>query len=165
MRKWSVLLTVVLAGCGPDSSVPESAGGGTAVAEGTVRQVGSAPVATTRIETEDGPVVVVGPLALELARASGAVARVHGSASGSGGPDTIRAVKYELVSVDGLSPLVGVLGLTDGRLTVATEYGQRVGLDGASDRMRSAVGSKIWVTTSDDGRSVVRWGILRQREN
>ena len=165
MRAYLLLLTVVLMGCRPDPSVPESTGAGTAVvAEGTVRQVGSAPNAATRIETEEGPVVVVGPLTMEIARAIGAVARVHGVVSGSSGSDTIRAETYELVSVDGLSPLVGILGLAGGKLTVATGYGQRVEIAGASDRMRSAVGSKIWVTTRDDGRSVVRWGILRQRD-
>jgi hypothetical protein len=164
MIRRSVLLVAVLVGCGPESAVPESAGTGTLVVEGTVRQVGSTPSAATRIETGDGPVVVVGPLAAEIARASGAVARIQGTDPGGGTADTIRAVNYELVSVDGLSPLVGILALEDGVVAVGTEDGRRVELVGASDRLRSAAGSKVWVTTRDDGRTVVRWGILRASE-
>ena len=68
---------------------------------------------------------------------------------------------YELVSVDGLSPLVGMLELEDGDLVLRKENGQRVELTGGSARMREAAGSKVWVTTRDDGRSIVRWGILK----
>ncbi len=86
MRELPVLLAVmVVVGCGSESSVPESDGAQERVAEervaeGTIRQVGSAPNAVTRIETVDGPIVVVGPLALEIARASGGVGRVYGTA-------------------------------------------------------------------------------------
>ena len=168
MKAWTGMLVVALAplgasGCGGNSSVPESAEAGELVAEGTVRQVGSAPTVTTRIETGDGPIVVVGPLASEIARAAGAVARVHGISPGDSGPKAIRAESYNLVSVDGLSPLVGVLELEDDRIVLRTEDGQGVELIGGSARMREATGSKVWVTTRDDGRSIVRWGILREQ--
>lgn len=165
MRELSVLLAVmVVVGCGSESSVPESDGAEERVAEGTIRQVGSAPNAVTRIETVDGPIVVVGPLGLEIARAAGAVARVHGTASASGASDTIQAARYELVSVDGLRPLVGNLDLRDGSVVLETKDGRQVELLGGSDRMRAAAGSKVWITTRDDGRSIVRWGILSTPE-
>lgn len=165
MNRWSLLVTAALgmAGCGRESPVPDASGSGERVAEGTIRQVGGAPNATTRIETGAGPVVVIGPLSLEIARAAGAVARVTGPATGDVASDTIRAEAYHLVSVDGMSPLVGVLALDDGSLMLATDSGRQVDLIGGTNRMREAVGSKIWVTTREDGRSVVRWGILREQ--
>lgn len=166
MRILLVLVGVMfVAGCGSDSSVPESDGSKERVAQGTIRQVGSTPNTTTRIETEDGTVVVVGPLGLEIARAAGAVVRVHGTSIAAGTPDTIRVEKYELLSVDGLTPLVGILDQEDHRLVLDTQDGGRVELVGGSDRMRAAAGSKIWVTTRDDGRSLVRWGILSGRDD
>ncbi len=115
----------------------------------------------TRLETEDGPIVLVGPLAAELARAAGAVARVRGTSAGADAPAAIRVEAYELVSADGLSPLVGMLELEEGELVLRKENGQRIELTGGSARMREAAGSKVWITTRDDGRSIVRWGILQ----
>jgi len=150
-----------VAGCGGNSSVPDSGGQDERVAEGTIRQTGGSPNVETRLETEDGPIVLVGPLAAELARAAGAVASVRGTSAGEDAPDAIRVEEYELVSVDGLIPLVGMLELEDGDLVLRKENGQRVELTGGSERMREAAGSKVWVTTRDDGRSIVRWGILK----
>jgi hypothetical protein len=106
---------------------------------------------------------VIGPLALEIARAAGAVARVTGPATGDSEADTIRAEAYQLVSVDGMSPLVGVLAVDAGSLILVMDSGRQVNLIGGSARMREATGSKVWVTTRDDGRSIVRWGILIDR--
>ena len=165
MNRWLLLVTAALgmAACGREPPSPDASGSGERVAGGTIRQVGSAPNATTRIETGAGPVVVIGPLALEIARAAGAVARVTGPATGDSAAVTIRAEAYHLMSVDGISPLVGVLALDAGSLVLAADSGGRVDLIGGSARMREAVGSKVWVTTRDDGRSIVRWGILRER--
>jgi len=157
-----VLATAALStsGCGADSSVPESDAAAERVVEGTIRQVGGAPVARTQIETETGPIVIAGPLALEIARAAGAVARVHGTSGVDNAPDVIQANTYELLSVDGLTPLVGLLDLDDRNLVLRTADGLRAELIGGSARMREAAGSKVWVTTRDDGVSIVRWGIL-----
>lgn len=165
MNRWPLLVTAALgmAACGREPPVPDASGSGKRVAEGTIRQVGSAPSVTTRIETGAGSVVVIGPLALEIARAAGALARVTGSATGDGEADTIRAEAYQLVSVDGMSPLVGVLAVDAGSLILVMDSGRQVDLIGGSARMREATGSKVWVTTRDDGRSIVRWGILIER--
>lgn len=157
----SVIAALGVVGCGGNSSVPDSGRPEERVAEGTIRQTGGSPNVETRLETEDGPIVLVGPLAAELARAAGAVARVRGASAAENAPDAIRVEAYELVSVDGLSPLVGMLELEDGDLALRKESGQRVELTGGSARMREAAGSKVWVTTRDDGRSIVRWGILK----
>ena len=149
------------AGCGGNSSVPDTGGPEERVAEGTIRQTGGAPNVETRLETDDGSIVLVGPLAAELARAAGAVARVRGISAGDDAPEAIQVDQYDLVSVDGLSPLVGMLDLEEGDLALRTEDGRNVELTGGSARMREASGSKVWVTTRDDGRSIVRWGILK----
>ena len=156
-----VVSALGVAGCGGNSSVPDSGGPEERIAEGTIRQTGGSPNVETRLETEDGPIVLVGPLAAELARAAGAVARVRGTSAGEDAPDTMRVEAYELVSVDGLSPLVGQLEVEDGDLALRKADGSQVELMGGSARMREAAGSKVWVTTRDDGRSIVRWGILR----
>jgi hypothetical protein len=156
-----VIAALGATGCGGNSSVPESGGQDERVVEGTIRQTGGTPNVETRLETEDGPIVLVGPLAAELARAAGAVAEVRGTSAGEAAPDAMRVEAYELVSVDGLSPLVGMLELEDEDLALRKENGQRVELTGGSARMREAAGSKVWITTRDDGRSIVRWGILK----
>jgi hypothetical protein len=156
-----VIAALGATGCGGNSSVPESGGQDERVVEGTIRQTGGTPNVSTRLETKDGPIILVGPLAAELARAAGAVAEVRGTSAGEAAPDAMRVEAYELVSVDGLSPLVGMLELEDEDLALRKENGQRVELTGGSARMREAAGSKVWVTTRDDGRSIVRWGILK----
>ena len=156
-----VIAALGVVGCGGNSSVPEPGGQEERVVEGTIRQTGGTPNVSTRLETKAGPIVLVGPLAAELARAAGAVARVSGISAGEDAPDAIQVEAYELVSVDGLSPLVGMLELEDGDLALRKADGQRVDLTGGSARMREAAGSKVWVTTRDDGRSIVRWGILK----
>ncbi len=140
--------------------MPESAGQNGRVVQGTIRQVGGAPNVSTRLETEDGPVLLRGPLSVEIARAAGAVARVRGT-TGDDDPDVIQVERYELVSVDGLSPLVGMLEWEDGALVLQAGEEIRVELAGGTDRMREASGSRVWVTTREDGRTIIRWGILR----
>lgn len=156
-----VIAALGATGCGGNSSVPESGGPDEWITEGTIRQVGSSPNVSTRLETKDGPIILVGPLAAELARAAGAVAEVRGTSADRDAPGSMRVEAYELVSVDGLNPLVGQLEVEDGDLALRKADGSQVELLGGSARMREAAGSKVWITTRDDGRSIVRWGILQ----
>lgn len=150
----------VTAGCGGSSAVPESTDRVERVVQGTIRQVGGTPNVSTRIETEGESVVLVGDLAVELARAAGAVARVYG-ATVADDRNRIRVHSYELVSVDGRTPLVGILDTLRGAVVLRADDGTDAELAGGTARMREAAGSRIWVTTREDERTIVRWGILR----
>ncbi|MGW8283167.1 MAG: hypothetical protein ACWGON_07695 [Gemmatimonadota bacterium] len=163
--RWVVLAALagtapVAAGCGGGSAVPESTGRMERVVQGTIRQVGGMPNVSTRIETGVESVVLVGELAVELARAAGAVARVYGTTVADGA-DRIQVQSYELLSVDGRTPLVGVLDTYNGAIVLRDDDGTVAELAGGTARMREAAGSRVWVTTREDGRTIVRWGILR----
>ncbi len=135
------------------------------VVEGTIRQVGALPNVVTRLETDSGAVLLAGPLSEELARAAGAVARIRGQRAEGRAPPAIRVLSYELREVDGLTPRVGVLELQGGELLLRQRSGLRLVLEGGTSRMRDAAGSKVWVTTREDGRTIIRWGILAPRSS
>lgn len=151
---------VALAACG--GSAPDSGPGDDRdrTAVGTIRQTGAIPIPDTRLETAEGAIVLVGPLAAELARVAGAEVLVRGTVSAGADPPTIRVSDYEIRDVDGLRPFVGLLEERNGTLVLRTERGEERTLTGSSERMRRAAGSRVWVTTRGDEGGVVRWGIL-----
>lgn len=131
--------------------------------EGVVRQVGSTPFPRTVVEGDTASATLTGPLAGELARAAGAVARVTGRRVEGDRPGrTLRVEGYDLLSVDGEEPRVGVL-----RHEAGTGYRLETGEEGSialravSAGLGSAVGGKVWVVLGEGG-AVQRYGILRE---
>ena len=161
---WRVLVlahAAALAACGGSTPDPGPGEDRDRTAVGTIRQTGAIPTPDTRLETAAGAIVLVGPLAAELARVAGAEVLVRGSVASGADPPTIRVSEYEIRDVDGLRPIVGMLEVRNGALVLRTEDGEERAITGTSERMLRAAGSRVWVTTRGDGSGVVRWGILR----
>lgn len=151
-------------------------GGGTTAEDGTaaappdtvrgiVRQVGSVPFLMTVVQGED-TAAVEGALEEEISRLVGARVAVFGQRLEGRFPGpTVRAAGYEILSVDGERPTVGILRRESGStyLDLAGEAG-RTELSSVPEGLMRHVGAKVWVITSDEGGAVLRYGILRPAE-
>ena len=187
----SVLVCAILASCGgaPEDAAPATAGadrgeaaepaeGGTDTAtegggeapEGTSLLEFTGPVTSTGTEgmrmvnlrADDGSSVgLVGDLAAELARLSGAVVTVRGNDAPAPADRGLEVTEYEVVSVNGETPSVGVLERRDGVYWLGGVPGLQ--LLGVPDALAQAVGAKVWVTgsSSPDGLTVQSYGIIR----
>lgn len=159
------LAAAALAGCG-GSSPPDD--GSPAVAPpdsvtGTVRRVGSTPFSRTVVEGDD-TVTVTGPLEDEVSRLSGARVRVRGEISTGQYPGpTLEAAAYEILSVDGERPDVGLLRADGEGLYLEREGRESLRLRAVTSGLEGRVGAKVWVVTGEDG-VVRRYGILRPAE-
>lgn len=131
--------------------------------EGTVRQVGSTPFQRTVVEGDSVSATVTGPLAGELARLAGARVRVVGPpAEGELPGPAIRAESYEVLSVDGDEPVVGVLRHEAGAgYRIDTTGGDAVALRSVPPGLGAAAGGKVWVVLGEGG-AVLRYGVLRE---
>ncbi len=115
---------------------------------GIVRVVGSAPVNVQVIvvPAEGESVALAGPLVSEIRRLSGAEVEVWGTDDGRAvmGSRVIEATEYEVISVDGNPVVMGIVERGPrGDLVLRTETGDRVQIDGATDRFRE--GQKVWI--------------------
>lgn len=165
----AAVLALALAGaaCGvnraPGDGAPASDAAARDTVEGAVRQVGSTPFQRTVVEGEAASPAVTGPLAEELARLVGARVRVVGRpVDGEFPGPAIRVESYEVLSVDGDEPVVGILRHEAGAgYRVETDAGQAVALRSVPPGLGAAAGGKVWVVTGEDG-GVLRYGILRE---
>lgn len=155
---------LLLAACGAGRSSepgpPSPAAGDTL--EGTVRQVGSTPFTRTVVEGDTAGVAVTGPLAGELSRLVGARVRVAGSlVEGEAPGPALRVESYEVLSVDGDRPRVGILrhGPGDG-YRLETDAGD-VPLRAVPAGLGGVVGGKVWLVLGPEG-GVQRYGVLRE---
>lgn len=133
------------------------------VVEGTVRVVGNEPFSRAIVEPAEGePVVIEGPYRGELRRLAGAVVRVTGRLGEAGYPGRgLDASSYEIVSVDGDRPLLGVLGSDEAGFTIASPQGDTTRLAVVSDPLAAQRGALVWVVLDDRG-GVARYGVLRE---
>lgn len=157
-----IVTAAALAACGgsapPDDGSPAVTSPDTVT--GTVRQVGSTPFVRTVVEGSD-TVTVTGPVESEVSRLSGARVRVYGEISTGQFPGpTMEAVAYEILSVDGERPHVGVLRADGEGLYLEREGREPVRLRAVASGLEDRVGAKVWVVTGEDG-TVRRYGILR----
>lgn len=160
-----LLAAAALAGCGgsspPDDGSPTVAAPDSVT--GTVRRVGSTPFSRTVVEGDD-TVTVTGPVEDQVARLSGARVRVYGEMSTGQYPGpTLEATAYELLSVDGERPAVGVLRADGQGLYLEREGREPLRLRAVTSGLESRLGAKVWVVTGEDG-VVRRYGILRPAE-
>ena len=155
---------LLLAACGAGrSSEPgnaRQAAGDTL--EGTVRQVGSTPFTRTVVEGDTAGVTVTGPLAGELSRLVGARVRVAGSpVEGETPGPTLRVESYEVLSVDGERPRVGILRHAAGEgYRLETDAGD-LALRAVPAGLGGVVGGKVWLVLGPEG-GVQRYGVLRE---
>jgi len=158
-------LLVLLSACAgsprPDDGSPGQVAPDTV--RGTVRQVGSSPFVRTVVEGDD-TVTVTGELESEIARLSGARVEAAGTLSTGEYPGpTLETVAYEILSVDGERPEVGLLAEDADGLYLEREGRDPLRLRAVSSGLASRVGAKVWVVTGEDG-VVQRYGILRPPE-
>lgn len=161
----AILLVVGLGACSgspePDDGAPLAAAPDTV--EGTVRQVGSSPFVRTVVEGAD-TVTVTGDLESEISRLSGARVLVTGTlATGEYPGPKLRAAAYEILSVDGREPAVGVLAEDGEGFYLERPGAEPVRLRAVSSGLADRIGARVWVVTGEDG-SVRRYGILRPPE-
>lgn len=161
----TLLLALTLAACAgspdPQEGSPSVAAPDTVT--GSVRQVGNSPFVRTVVEGDD-TVTVTGDLEPEIRRLSGARVQVTGTLDSGDGPGpALEAAAYEILSVDGRRPEVGILR-SDGDATYLVREGEDdLRLRAVSSGLASRTGAKVWVVTGEDG-TVQRYGILRPPE-
>ena len=129
--------------------------------QGTVALTGSEPAVMVSLRLAGGNSVdLVGPLRGELARLSGAVASVRGSRDA--GARSFTAQSYEVVSINGEAPVVGVMVERDGAVWIDGE--EPVRLTAVSDNLRGHMGAKMWITgrRSGDSMQVQSYGVIRE---
>ena len=129
---------------------------------GIVRQVGNLPFARTLIDDGDEGVFVAGELESEIARLAGAEVRATGAFTEGGQPGRyIDASSYEIVSIDGAVPAVGILNESDGAYYLDLFSGESYPLKTIPPELQTSVGAKLWVITGEVGQ-VQGYGILRE---
>ncbi len=129
---------------------------------GSVVSSGTEGMRMVNLRPDDGsPVGLVGELASELARLSGAVVTVRGNPASAPAARGMEVTEYEVVTVNGETPSVGVLERRQGEYWLGGE--PDVHLTGVPDGLAQAVGAKVWVTgsSSADGVRVQSYGIIR----
>ena len=128
---------------------------------GRVRVVGSEPFSQTIVSGND-TVAVAGEYTAEIGRLSGAEVRITGRITDSGQlpARTLEASSYEILSIDGEVPQVGILEREGEIFRLLRSDGESVDLPVLSDRLKANAGARVWLTL-DENSGVVRYGILR----
>ncbi len=131
---------------------------------GRVLITGTAQMESVTLQIDGGGAVnLSGALLPELRRLSGAMVSVQGSPTAATPLEGFEATAYEVTSIDGQRPSVGILQERDGGFTIAGA--ETVRLTGVPDAFRPQVGGKVWVVgrQTDAGLQVQSYGIIRER--
>jgi hypothetical protein len=129
---------------------------------GTVSVGGLAGQQVTSLQVEGAkPARLVGPLEPELQRLNSARVWVAGAPVATP-PNGFSVTRYDVVSIDGAKPLVGVIMSRAGAVWLATAT-DTVKLTPASADLTSKVGAKVWVIGRRSGSdlAVQTHGIIR----
>jgi hypothetical protein len=164
LRSTLVCSAVVLA-----SACTAAANGGddhaaadTLVYTGVVQQSGSGIEPTVVLQQHGGaPVRLAGDLLAELERLAGGTVRVDGHWNGAHG-GSLDVIDYELLSIAGAVPVVGVLDDRGGSLWLRS--GNGVQLLGAPAELREHVGARVWVVgeTETGGLRLQSYGVIAE---
>jgi hypothetical protein len=151
-------MTLAVMGC---------SGGGNRMAEtapetlvGEIQLTGSAPAISVTLVTAGGRAAnLVGELRAELQNLSGVEVAVRGRPTGS--QREFEVDSYEIRSVGGQRPLVGMLVERDGDLWLEGE--ESVRLVNVPSRLRSQIGAKLWVVgrRMEGGVYPQTYGVIR----
>ncbi len=129
---------------------------------GRVLITGTAQMESVTLQIDGGDAVnLSGVLLPELQRLSGAMVSVQGSRTAAGPREGFEATAYEVTSIDGQRPSVGILQELDGGFTIAGA--ETVRLAGVPDALRRRVGAKVWVVgrQTPSGLQVQSYGVIR----
>ena len=189
LRTTLVLGAFVAAACAACSDVADEAppdeqpaADADAVAPQVRVEPGAGPVDTVELEQLSGQVMVTGTAQMEfvtlqidgggsvnlsgallpeLRRLSGANVSVRGTRKPATPLQGFEAASYEVTSIDGQRPSVGILEERDGEFTLTGA--ETVRLTGVPDALRRQVGAKVWVTGRriDSGLQVQGYGVIR----
>ncbi|MDH3456357.1 MAG: hypothetical protein OER90_05900 [Gemmatimonadota bacterium] len=138
---------------------------GDSVVVGVVRMVGAMPLEQLVLQAGGSSVSLRGMLRDELKNLEGAELRAWGKPVDNAPPTPPRALDvagYEIVSVGGAKPVVGILSLREGALHVVGTDTLR--LEAAPERLRTKPGAKVWLVGTRDGSTlrVQSYGIVRE---
>jgi hypothetical protein len=124
---------------------------------------GAEPMTFVTLQPEGGRAVqLLGPFESELRRLAGAVVTVEGTAATGRMPGPALTVqRYELVSVEGQRPYVGVLEAAGGEYRLAGAPALR--LLGVPPELAGRAGATVWVVGAREGDAVrlQSYGIIR----
>lgn len=147
---------------GAQDQQPGASDGAEEVLTGRVLSTGTVQVPTTVLQLEKGgPVGLVGDLEPELQRLAGAMVRVAGTPTDRfpGGGLDVRS--YEVLSIDGTEPYVGLLIERNGGLWLADS--DTIRLEGVPAELQDRAGAKIWITgrRAGDAIQIQSYGVIR----
>ena len=129
---------------------------------GTLFVTGSEPATNLTLRREDGTgVTLVGDPTDELRRLSGATVAVYGTRTSAARASVFAVRRYDVLSIDGQRPSVGILLVRDGAIWLAAA--DTVQLAAAPDALRTQAGAKVWIVgrQTDRGLEVQSYGVLR----
>jgi hypothetical protein len=145
---------------GRPATVPASAG---ERVTGRVAITGNEPVTElTLLMDSGGSLRLLGDLSGELRALAGATVGVSGRRTNAGPSAGFTVVQYEVLSIDGQRPVVGIVTARDGRVLLVGA--EEVELVGVPPQLASRVGAKVWVVGPRSGVSIdVRsFGVIRE---
>ena len=131
---------------------------------GQVLVTGTAQIEFVTLQIDGGGAVnLSGVLLPELRRLTGARVSLQGSRTAATPLEGFEATAYEVTSIDGQRPSVGILQERDGGFTIAGA--ETVRLTGVPDALRRQVEAKVWVVgrQTDSGLQVQSYGVIRER--
>ena len=131
---------------------------------GRVLITGTAHMESVTLQIDGGGAVnLSGVLLPELRRLTGAMVSVQGARTAAAGTpvEGFEATTYEVTSIDGQRPSVGILQQLDGGFTITGVDSVR--LTGVPEALRSQAGAKVWVVgrPTDSGLQVQSYGVIR----
>ena len=131
---------------------------------GQVLVTGTAQIEFVTLQIDGGGAVnLSGVLLPELRRLTGAMVSVQGARTAATGTpvEGFEATAYEVTSIDGQRPSVGILQELDGGFTITGA--EIVRLTGVPEALRNQVGAKVWVVgrPTDSGLQVQSYGVIR----
>jgi len=131
---------------------------------GQVLVTGTAQIEFLTLQIDGGGAVnLSGVLLPELRRLTGTVVSVQGSRIAATPFEGFEVTAYEVMSINGQRPSVGILQELDGGFTITGV--DPVRLSGVPETLRRQVGAKVWVVgrPTDSGLQVQSYGVIRER--
>ena len=148
-----------LAGCGGGGGGNQMAATVSGTLVGEIMLTGSAPAIQVTLVSENSSVDLVGEWRSELENLTGAEVAVRGKPTGL--PREFQVSSYEIRSIQGKRPLVGILAERDGDLWL--DGNESVRLVSAPAMLRSQLGAKVWVLgrRMEGGVHPQTYGVIR----